>query len=590
MKKNISYSIIISSVAALLLVGCAEKSKILPNIASLNEINNKTENISVSVVDMPVRKLIKTVCETNSLSCDLSIQPSDKYVATFTYNGLAEGILPIIKRQTGVEYSFLDGVLSIQNKDEITIYEDPLKKSSCSKDISISFKNMAVNDAFKYFYDEFGFSFNFDLRHSAVTKSPAAAPQAIESMPMNFKNGAEQLQKLPHGSITFYYNGCDPREALQSFLSSLDYMMVEARDKEFKIRDYDVAMIDKSVYYNYSLGAGSSGSGGSQTQPTASAPGAASAQPSTSGGTAANTSSTVSISENPRADTENVLRRYLSSNGKLDFSMRGYIVIEDSPSYVKRIKSIISKESAMEAPLNISVNIVRVDLNNNFKAGVDWNAVLGSVGGFKDISVSGSMAGLVNGGFALKGNFKGAEQVLTMLQDYGNTKIERSSSIRAKSGFLASYDAIKPVPYITTGSTITGGTTGFAQSSTTPIFEQEGVSLNILPSLNIEQNLVNLGIDVTVAEYTGDKSFDLGEQGIYTLPVISKDKGRFAVQAKLGETIVLTGFKVKRDKLGKKGVPFASQIPWAGALFGYQEDTDEYSEILIVLKVDRIKL
>lgn len=596
-KKNsvITGVVTLSVAAAILLSGCADRVKTLHKSAPVVEREGKIvpdQSISMSVVEMPVRKLMKSVCEANNLSCDFSIQPSDTYLATFNFNGSIEGLLSVIKRQTGIDYAITDGMISIGNKDDITLYDDPLKKNQCSKEITVSFKNMTISDAFKYFYDEYGYSFTFDLRHTII--NPAAKNQSnqpglpiLAAMPINDKSGTDTKQNTTQ-NIAFYYNGCNPKEALESFISSLDLTMVETRDHEFKVRDYDVAILDKSVYFDYSLKSGGA-SGGAQSSGMSTGGAAPSATGSSSSSSSASTT-TVSTSANHHDDLQSLLRHYLSENGKLDFSMRGYVVVEDKPSYIKRIKTIMKKEIEKEAPLSISINIIRVDLNDNYKAGVDWNAVWSNgLFGLRDLTISSSMAGLVNGGFSIKGSFKGAEQVLTMLQDYGDTKIERSSTISARSGFLANYEATKPIPYITTASTITGGTTGFAQGSITPMFEQEGIVLNILPNVNLDEKIVDLGIDVTVAEYAGDKSFDLGSQGIYTLPIVPKDKGRFAVQAKLGETIILTGFKVKKDKAGKKGIPVLSQLNGVGALFGYQEDLDESSEILIVLKVDQLK-
>ena len=595
-------TILLSVAAALLMSGCSSRTPKAPMnekpVVEVAVVEDKS--ISLSVVDMPVRKLMQNVCEAQAISCDFSVQPSDKYAVTFNYNGSVEGLLSVVKRQTGLHYKIIDGMITIQNKDDITQYEDPLKKVQCDKTITVSFKNMSLSDAFKYFYDEFGYSFNFDLRHTAFSsptikqQSMTATTPALPQMPILAstadKSASPKVSKTDN--IAFYYNGCDPREALASFLSSLDLTMTEVHDNEFKIRDYDVAIVDKSVYFNYSMSSGGTASSGSTGASSGAASGgmtAPASSSSTGNSTGTSGSSTVSISENHRQDMEAFLRRYLSENGKLDFSMRGYVVVEDKPSYIKRVKAIINKEIEKEAPLSISINIVRVDLNDNYKAGVDWNAVWSKgLFGLRNLTVTSSMAGLVNGGFSFSGAFKGTDQVLTMLQDYGNTKIERSSTISARSGFLANYEATKPIPYVTTSSTVSG-TSAIAQTAVTPLYEQEGFTLNILPNLNLEDKIVDLGIDVTVAEYAGDKTFDLGSQGIFTIPVVPKDKGKFAVQARLGETVILTGFKVKKNSNNKSGIPGLSQITGLGALFGYQQDADETSEILIILKVDQVK-
>lgn len=598
---NIKKSAIAASAAAAIVLGGCSTAEIKPSMnkaaAEVRTPEAGKNAVSLSVSEMSVRKIIKSVCDANSLSCDFSAQPSDKYIATFSYNGDVSGLLGVIKRQTGLNYRMVDGMIVLDNKDEITLYVDPLKKSACTKEMTVSFKNIGLAEAFKYFYDEFGFSFSFDTRYTQIAAplpktSAPAAPIAQPEMPVlataDSKAAASTGADKTSG-ITFFYNGCDPREALKSFLSTVDMSMVEARDREFRIKDYEITILDKSVYFDYKMSSGGSGNAGSSSgssgmQTTGTATGSSGGQ----GASGSTSTTSVSFEENHQKDMEQLLKNYLSESGKLDFSTRGYVIVEDKPSHIKRIEKIVKKEIEKEMPLAISINIVRIDLNDNYKAGVDWNAVWqNGLFGLRDLRVTSSMSALVGGGFSVTGAFKGTDQVLTMLQDYGTTKIERSSTITARSGFLANYEATKPIPYIVTASTVAGDS-GLSQLEVTPLYEQEGFTLNILPNVNMENKTIDLGVDVTVAEYAGDKVFDLGAQGTYTFPIVPKDKGKFAVQAKLGETVILTGFKVKKDKTGRKGVPGLSQIRAAGALFGYQEEIDESSEILIILKVDQV--
>lgn len=605
-KNNGIRALMLSAAASMMLVGCASKEPVVEKSSPKTvEMGEQKPDISLSVSDMSARKLMKSVCDANSLSCDFSFQPSDNYKVTFSYNGDINGLLSVVKRQTGIDYKIIDGMITVENKDDITRYDDPLKKSACEKQITVSFKNIKLGDAFKYFYDEFGYSFVFDTRYTEVsstmptqpTASAASLMPATPAMPvlatMDAKAGeGKKLSKTDN--IAFFYNGCDPKEALKAFLSSVDMTMVETKDKEFKVKDYEVAIFDKSAYFDYSMTSGGSSSGGSSGGSSsggasASSGGASASSGGSSGGSSTSSTTTVSLTEKHREGLEKVLQKYLSEKGKLDFSMRGYVIVEDKPSHVKRIQTIVKKEIEKEAPLSISINIVRVDLNDNYKAGVDWNAAFqNGLFGLRNLRVTSSLSNIASGGFSFAGEFKGTDQVLSVLQDFGNTKIERSSTINARSGFLANYEAVKPVPYLTTASTMSGDT-GTTQLEVTPLYEQEGFVINVLPNVDLDKKLVDLGIDVTVAEYVGDKVFDLGQNGTYTLPIVPKDKGKFAVQAKIGETIVLTGFKVKKDRSGKKGLPGLSQIPGAGALFGAQEEVDESSEILIILKVDQIK-
>lgn len=592
-KQNLSY--FLSVAAAVFVMGCAGQPEkpVVNSATESKQVLIPDPKVSVSAVDMPVRKLIKSVCVANGLSCDFSGEPSDRYQVTFSYDGDVEGLLTTIHQQTGVLYTSKNGVISLSNKDEITLYENPLKKSQCDdKTITISFKDTPAQDAFKYFYDNFGYSFSFDLRYTTISPSrqsniqvPLLPGQQVSMPVLSDKSQAgAKTSKKDIKTVSFYYNGCDPKEAFSSFLKSQDFVSIETKDKEFSIKDYEFAMVNKSVYYDYALSpGGQSGGGSTSTGSTGSTTASSSAGATPSSGS----KTTVGIDEKHRATIESYFQKYLSADGKLDLSNRGYVIIEDRPSYVQTIKKIIKKEIENSAPLSISVNIVRVDLKDNYKAGVDWNAVwTKGLFGLRDLRISSSMSGMVNGGFMVSGAFKGTDQILSILQEYGKTKIERNRTVNARSGYLESFKATKPVPYISTTSTISG-TSGLAQGAITPIFEEEGVVLNMFPNIDTETKIVDIGIDVSVSEYIGDKLFDQGTQGIYALPIITKDEAKFAGQVKLGHTVILTGFKVHKAGNNKKGIPWLSQIPVAGALFGYQDDTDDTSEILIILKVEK---
>jgi len=592
--KKQKLSFFLSVAAAVFVMGCAgqPETPVVDSVADAKPALVSDQKISVSAVDMPVRKLMKSVCVGNGLSCDFSGEPSDRYRVTFSYEGDIEGLLSTIHQQTGLLYASKNSMISLSNKDEITLYENPLKKSQCDdKAITISFKDTPAQDAFKYFYDNFGYSFSFDLRYTTISsvRQPNIQVPLLQgqqgSMPVlndKSQSGSKQTSKKDIKTVSFYYNGCDPKEALSSFLKSQDFVSVETRDKEFSIKDYEFAMINNSVYYDYALSPGGQSGGGSSSAATTTTSSSAGASSSSS-----SSKTTVSIDEKHRSTIEAYFQKYLSTDGKLDQSNRGYVIVEDRPSYVQTIKKIIKKEIENSAPLFISLNIVRVDLKDNYKAGVDWNAVwTKGLFGLRDLTISSSMSGMVNGGFMVSGAFKGTDQILSILQEYGKTKIERNRTVHARSGYIESFKATKPVPYIATTSTIAGDS-GLAQGSITPIFEEEGIVVNMFPNINTETKIVDIGIDVSVSEYIGDKLFDLGSQGIYSLPIITKDEGKFAGQVRLGHTVILTGFKVHKAGNNKKGIPGLSQIPVAGSLFGYQDDNDDISEILIILKVEK---
>lgn len=556
--------------AALILSGCGEAAQQFDiNAAAPKKTPKKPtvmdKNISISATELPVTTAFKWICSANSLPCDTSFQAADRYKVSVNYEGELAPLLLSFKAQTGVDIGLKDGLLQVLNKDSLVPASG---LGSCKNEalINLSFNSVPVSEVFKYFSENFGFSFSYDLKFTDLSNSQFfGQPSAI------LTNGAKQTAKMPK-KATFFYTGCNKYDALDAFLTSVDMTSKEVKEDNFIIKDNDLVMFDKSIYFNYKLSGGSQGN--SPSPQTVSTGGSSSNQTSNL------SSSSISLNEDYKKDTESILAKYISPDGKITFSPRGFVIVEDHPSSIKKIKAIIDKEIQKETPLKVTLNVIRIDLSDDYKAGVDWSAVLGRVNGttLKFVTNNSSLVG----GAVFKGAAGSTDQILSVLQQYGNTRIERSQTKEARSGLLSSFEYSENIPYLTNQTTVSG-TSSITQNSETLNYSQSGVTVNVLPNYDPDRKKVYFSVDLAIADYVGDKTFDQGTSGARAIPLIKTSKDLSASEVGIGETLVLTGFKMKKTGDDRQGVPGLSQIPVIGALFGYQGKTSESSDIIITI-------
>jgi type II secretory pathway component GspD/PulD (secretin) len=491
---------------------------------------------------------VKQVARSLRIPFDSSFIPSSPETLTMKFRGTLGEFLDQVYMQTGVKYKYRNGVLSVFNKDEVNRGYVVRKCGKGKKKISIKLKNVPPLNVFEYFMDKFGYVFSFD------TKYVDLSGQGV--------NG-----KTPMSSTTFYYRGCDPREALINFARENDLALIFKSNKRVKVVDHLVTQLDLPAHFNIDFNnAQASGSGGEGS----------------AGGT-----STSSMKEDYRDEFQKYIGQFLSSHGKVYTSMRGYITIEDRPSYVRRAKRLIRTEMKHQIPIGLSVSIIRVDLSDKYGMGVDWSAALRGLGKalhIQNLRVGLNYASRVEGGLAVSGVAAGMDQVLKILGEYGNAKIVHQVNTKARVGIMSSIRYIEEIPYMETSKVPSDN--GQYEISAESKTKNAGIILNILPTVT-RGEIVNLDTAITVSEYLGDKTFNI-DNSEYVVPKLASNDLHIPARVQMGESIVLSGFKVLRASDDQEGIPILSKIPVIGGLFGYNGTKKGTSEFLVIITPRKI--
>jgi type II secretory pathway component GspD/PulD (secretin) len=376
--------------------------------------------------------------------------------------------------------------------------------------------------------------------------------------------------KQPLGTTSLFYTGCDEKEALYSFLEAIDFSAVYKGNNRFEIKDYKIETIDIPTYFDYQYVSG-------QTLGESTEEGG--------GG------SGVNIKESTTNNFTKMLKKFLSPQGKIQISERGYVTIMDHPQRVLEVKKIIQKEIAKQSPIDLSVSLVRVSMTDDVKTAANFNVkiknLLGDLNGEPAQIGTGDYTTSMTNGFAIQGTKGGLPQVFKALQTLGETKIIREYNVKTRSGILSTFRAVDKIPYVTTSSVASVSSTSVNSEAK---FATAGIIVNVIPQLTENKETVNLSTDILVSEYLGDKTFATAN-GDIVLPMLSENEMQVPAKIKMGESVILTGFNLRESESTKDGIPGLVGADYYGLnrLFGGVSDSTKASQIVIIITPKRIK-
>lgn len=515
--------------------------------------------IKAEFVKSSVYYAVSQIASSLDVKMDNDFKPASSYKVTMDFEGTFGEFLDVIYNETGIKYKYRNGVLSVFNKNEVERSYTVKPCSKSSKRITIALDGVEPSQVFKYFSQNYNMNFTFHTKFYSLNENA---------------NGMPRL-----GNVSLFYKGCDEMQALRNFVRANDLKVEVASGKNIEVYDYDEAQIDLPTYFDLNFQSGGTGMSGGGSQ--------------SSGGTAGGMGSTTTVTTNEKFKEEfqRYVEQYLTpSMGKVYASNRGYLTVMDKPSVVKQIKKLVREEKRRQDSVFLTVNVIRVDLKDTLAMGVDWNVALGNIAdryGYSILTAGYNYADKVEGGLNITGTKNGLTNMVNALQEYGNSKIVRSFSVKTRSGILNTFKAVDEIPYVTT-STIQSSA-GVAETTAEAKVAEAGLTINIMPTLADKSESVNLATNIEVSEYQGDKVFIVNGSE-YRLPQISTNQLSTPAKVHVGETIVLTGLKLKTVKEGKEGVPGFSQVPSVlGGLFGHNKDTKNTSEFLIVVGIDKAR-
>ena len=338
---------------------------------------------------------------------------------------------------------------------------------------------------------------------------------------------------------------------------------------------------------------GGSAAGSSSTSPTV-APGLTAATLST-GGTGATSSGTgptalgsAALPNAPAAATAGVvatgtgeaLGLGAGSTIKViaDRDNNALLIMANGAEYEK-IEEAIKKLDVVPRQVLVEVTIAEVQLEGALSYGLEWFFSSGNVNG--SLLNSGGIGaalttpiGGVSPQLPFSAVWRGAsgniKAVLSALAKTTKVNVLSSPHIMVTDNQVAKINVGSSVP-VQGQSTLTG-----TNVITSVNYVDTGVVLSVRPHIN-SGGLVTLEISQEVSDVIAAAT------GAINSPTINKRSAQTIVAVQSGDTMVLGGLIKDNKQNGSSGLPYLSEIPVVGGLFGAKTETTTRSEMIITI-------
>ncbi len=295
------------------------------------------------------------------------------------------------------------------------------------------------------------------------------------------------------------------------------------------------------------------------------------------------------------------------------------LILSATPRYYETMMKVIDRLDRRPPLVEIQVLIAEIRLDDGFELGAEWGIQDGLL--FDRQSATGGTLGspVFNVGNVLTGPSRaGVGQTQSVAgQGLSSFGVGRASTTAAGVGGLvlsASSEAVGVLvralqtsgrlqvlsnPQVTTmdgrtSSTLVGQQVPRVQGVTAGTFGQTinavdtpvGLGLAILPRVN-QDGLILMQVQVqnsSLGDINSGIPVGFGPNGeVIRSPIINSIEASTTVSAYSGQTVVFAGLISKSRSNTRSQIPILGSIPWVGAAFRFDTETDQRRELLVVL-------
>lgn len=249
------------------------------------------------------------------------------------------------------------------------------------------------------------------------------------------------------------------------------------------------------------------------------------------------------------------------------------LILQSTPADYRYISDTIKKMDVLPRQVIIDARVYEVDLTDELRFGVGATLQGRTTGAHNTTGGFDAVTGLLTAStFAFVGNSREIVMSLQALQNKTKVKVLEAPSVLALDGMEAKILVGEEVPY--PGATYVGSVSG---ATTSVDYRPTGNSLIVRPqisasgsvTLDLTQELSSLGALETVGDIKA--------------PSFLTERVETTLSVKDGETVAIAGLIRDSNEQGRAGVPFLSEIPLVGALFGHTLNKGRRSELIILI-------
>ena len=248
------------------------------------------------------------------------------------------------------------------------------------------------------------------------------------------------------------------------------------------------------------------------------------------------------------------------------------LIIQSTPADYAYISETIKKMDVLPRQAIIDARIFEVDLTDDLSFGVNAELQARTDGNLTTGGISPTSGKLSANTFAFVGNSRQIMLALEALRTKTRVKILEAPSVLALDGTQASIIVGSEVPYPAGSFTTTSGSTTNVQ------YRDTGISLIVVPRISASGS-VTLDITQEVSSIGAGIEFGDGQ----TAPTFSKTNVMTTLSVKDGETVAIAGLIRDKNDVSRGGIPFLSDIPILGSLFGATIRKNHRTELIILI-------
>jgi len=298
----------------------------------------------------------------------------------------------------------------------------------------------------------------------------------------------------------------------------------------------------------------------------------------------------------------------------------GILVVRAMPEELRAVAEYLNAtQKVIQRQVILEAKIVEVTLDDGFQAGVNWSAiarngshsvVAGQFGGGTLVNTGSSnlrgqtnalnpanltdirtdMANAFGGMFAMSLNLGDFNGFLEFLKTQGNVHVLSSPRVSTvnnqKAVIKVGTDEFFVTDINTENSTLAGGTNSnqSVDVQLTPFFS--GVALDVIPEIS-DNNEVTLHIHPSVSEVNEKvKEININNDNNLSLPLAQSTirESDSIVRARSGQVIVIGGLMQNQTQDEVASVPILGDLPMVGGLFRHNRQVTRKTELVILLR------
>ena len=249
--------------------------------------------------------------------------------------------------------------------------------------------------------------------------------------------------------------------------------------------------------------------------------------------------------------------------------------------------------SSVQRQVLIEATIVEVTLSNDFQAGIDWNLLVGSDQqvyldqSFLNADLGTTPFFSLAYSHASDNPFGSAE--VQLLEQFGDVRVLSSPKILAMNNQMALLKVVDEKVYFTTEKTEEENPeTGVITTDITATIETlpVGLVLGLMAQIG-DDDVVTMVVRPTLSRIL--RMVDLpdvsgGVTSLNQVPEVQVREMESVLRVANNQTVILGGLMNDTYNRGEDGLPIASDLPFFGNLFKFQEQGNEKTELAIFLR------